>query len=91
MHAAFLDLDIPRGSRVAGTYISELPLPPGAVISLVVRGGHTLVPDSTTRVKVGDRLLIVSTLQAREATEQALQSVSRAGRLAGWLDSRASQ
>jgi cell volume regulation protein A len=86
MHAALLDLDIPRGSRVAGTYVSELPLPPGAVISLVVRGGHTLVPDSTTRVKVGDRLLIVSTLQAREATEKALQSVSRAGRLAGWSD-----
>ena len=84
MQAVLLDLDIPRGSRVAGTYISELPLPLGAVVSLVVRGGHTVVPDSTTRVKVGDRLLIVSTLQARAATERALQSVSRSGRLAGW-------
>jgi len=86
MHAALLDLDIPAGSRVAGTYISELPLPSGAVVSLVVRSGHTVVPDHNTRVKMGDRLLIVSTLQAREATEQALQSVSRSGRLAGWAD-----
>ena len=86
MHAALLDLDIPAGSRVAGTYVSELPLPQGAVVSLVVRGGHTLVPDRTTRIKVGDRLLIVSTLLAREATERALQSVSRSGRLAGWAD-----
>jgi potassium/hydrogen antiporter len=86
MHAALLDLDIPVGSRVAGTYVSELPLPFGAVVSLVIRGGHTLVPDRTTRIKVGDRLLIVSTLQAREATEKALQSVSRVGRLAGWTD-----
>ncbi len=86
MHAALLDLDIPAGSRVAGTYISELPLPGGAVVSLVVRSGHTVVPDHNTRVRVGDRLLIVSTLQAREATEQALQSVSRSGRLAGWAD-----
>ncbi len=86
MHAALLDLDIPAGSRMAGTYISELPLPAGAVVSLVIRGGHTLVPDHTTRIKVGDRLLIVSTLQAREATERALQSVSRVGRLAGWAD-----
>ncbi len=86
MHAALLDLDIPAGSRVAGTYINELPLPSGAVVSLVVRSGHTLVPDHNTRVRVGDRLLIVSTLQAREATEQALQSVSRSGRLAGWAD-----
>ncbi len=87
MQAALLNLDIPPGSRVAGTYISELPLPSGAVVSLVVRSGHTLVPDSTTRVKVGDRLLIVSTLGARAATERALQSVSRGGRLAGWTDS----
>jgi cell volume regulation protein A len=86
MHAALLDLDIPAGSRVAGTYVSELPLPAGAVVSLVIRSGHTLVPDRTTRIKTGDRLLIVSTLQARAATEQALQSVSRVGRLAGWSD-----
>jgi cell volume regulation protein A len=86
MQAVLLDLDIPAGSRVAGTYISELPLPFGAVVSLVVRSGHTLVPDRTTRIKVGDRLLIVSTLQARAATERALQSVSRVGRLAGWTD-----
>ena len=45
MHAALLDLDIPAGSRMAGTYISELPLPAGAVVSLVIRSGHTLVPD----------------------------------------------
>jgi cell volume regulation protein A len=89
MHAALLDLDIPVGSRVVGTYVSELPLPPGAVVSLVVRSGHTLVPDRNTRIKVGDRLLIVCTLQARAATEKALQSVSRSGRLAGWADSGA--
>ena len=87
MHAALLDLDIPAGSRVVGTYVTELPLPPGAVISLVVRSGHTLVPDRNTRIKVSDRLLIVCTLQARAATEKALQSVSRSGRLAGWADS----
>lgn len=86
MNAALLDLDIPVGSRVVGTYITELPLPKGAVVSLVVRGGHTLVPDRNTRVKTGDRLLVVSTLAARAGTERALQAVSRSGRLAGWLD-----
>ncbi len=86
MHAALLDLDIPTGSRVAGTYVAELPLPPGAVVSLVVRSGHTLVPDRNTRIKIGDRLLIVSTLQARSEAEKVLQSVSRAGRLAGWSE-----
>ena len=84
MQAALLDLDVPEGSRIAGTYISELPLPEGAVISLVVREGATLVPDRNTRVKVGDRLLIVTTDKAREPVERALQSVSRSGRLADW-------
>jgi cell volume regulation protein A len=84
MQAALLDLDVPVGSRIAGTYVSELPLPDGAVISLVVRSGHTLVPDRNTRVKTGDRLLIVTTEKSREKVERALQSVSRSGRLADW-------
>ncbi len=86
MHAALLDLDIPVGSRVAGAYVTELPLPAGAVISLVVRGGLTLVPDRNTRVRIGDRLLIVSTVSARAEAERALQAVSRSGRLAGWTE-----
>lgn len=85
MRAALLDLDIPPGSRMAGTYVTELPLPTGAVISLVVRNGHTIVPDRNTRVRVGDRLLIVATQDARGSVEHALQSVSLSGRLADWV------
>jgi cell volume regulation protein A len=84
MRASLLDLDIPAGSNLAGTYISELPLPEGAVVSLVVRSGHSIAPDRHTRIKAGDRLLIVVTQSAQAATEQALRSVSRGGRLAGW-------
>jgi cell volume regulation protein A len=86
LRAALLDLDVPAGSSLAGTYVSELPLPPAAVVSLVIRGGHSLVPDRHTRIKVGDRLLIVATDAARGATEHALRSVSRSGRLADWID-----
>ncbi len=84
MRAALLDLDVPAGSHLSGTYISELPLPPGAVVSLVIRGGNNLVPDRHTRIKVGDRLLVVATESAREATERVLAAVSRHGRLADW-------
>jgi cell volume regulation protein A len=86
LRAALLDLDIPVGSNLAGTYVSELPLPEGAVVSLVVRSGHSLVPDRHTRIKVSDRLLIVATESARASTEHALRSVSRSGRLADWID-----
>ncbi len=86
LRAALLDLDIPAGSNLAGTYVSELPLPVGAVVSLVVRSGHSIVPDRHTRIRVNDRLLIVATESARASTEHALRSVSRSGRLADWID-----
>ncbi len=90
LRAALLDLDVPAGSNLAGTYVFELPLPAGAVVSLLVRGGHSVAPDRHTRIRVGDRLLIVATEAARPATERALRSVSRSGRLADWIDPRAS-
>lgn len=87
MQASLLDLDVSEGSKLAGTYVNELPLPKGSVISLVVREGHTMVPDRNTRVRTGDRLLIVTTEKSRETVERALQSVSRSGRLADWAPS----
>jgi cell volume regulation protein A len=54
------------------------------VVSLVVREGRTMVPDRNTRIRIGDRLLVVATELARPATERALQAVSRGGRLANW-------
>jgi cell volume regulation protein A len=86
MRATLLDLDVPEGSRLAGTYIHELPMPPGAVISLVVRAGQTLAPERTTRLRTGDRVLIVTTEAARARVERSLRSVSRSGRLADWVD-----
>lgn len=86
LRAALLNLDVPADSRLAGTYVMELPLPQGAVVSLVVRGDQTMAPDRNTRIRTGDRLLIVATDAAREATELALGRVSRSGRLGEWAD-----
>lgn len=85
VRATLLDLDVPAGSRLVGTYLHELPLPRGAVVSLVVRGGQSVAPDRSTRIRVGDRILIVTTESARASVEQALRSVSRSGRLADWV------
>jgi potassium/hydrogen antiporter len=91
MRAALLDLDVQAGSQLSGTYVSELPLPPGAVVSLVIRGPDTLVPDRFTRLRRGDRLLVVVTDEARPATERALRAVSEGGRLAGWSEVEAAK
>ncbi len=44
MRADLLQLEIPVGSHLAGVYIDELRLPPGAVVTLVLRDGEGFVP-----------------------------------------------
>lgn len=82
--AEMLEVAVPPGSRLAGVEIYELRLPKGANVSLVVRDRDTLVPDAHTRLWTGDRLLVVTPGDVREATERRFRAVSRSGRLAGW-------
>lgn len=85
MRADLLQLDIPPGSRLAGVHIDELRLPEGAAIMLVTRDGAAFVPDSHTRLRTHDSLLIVAADRVRDATERRLRAVSRRGRLARWF------
>jgi potassium/hydrogen antiporter len=85
MRADLLQLEVPSGSRLAGVHLDELRLPVGASVTLVLRDGRGFVPQSDTRLKVGDSLLIVTTAQARDAAERRLRAVSRRGRLARWM------
>ena len=84
--ADLLQVNITRRSRLHGVEVSELRLPRGASVSLVVRDGQTLVPEDRTVLRHGDDLLVVTPRRLREATEQRLRAVSRGGRLAQWLD-----
>ncbi len=84
MDASLLGIDIDERSRLAGLYVSDLRLPPGAAVSLVVRAGQGLVPDVHTRLQPGDELLVVATEKSRRAAVKRLRLVSRDGRLAGW-------
>ena len=52
---------------------------------MVVHEGVTLVPDVSTRLRTGDRLVVVCTAPVRRATERRLRAVSRRGALAGWF------
>lgn len=88
MHASLLEFELPAGTALIGTYVAELPLPKGAVVSLVVRGDTSIVPDRHTRLRLGDRLLVVTTEDVRRAVETALRSVSKSGRLGDWADER---
>ncbi len=89
MNAALLEVDVPEGSRMVGLYVgSDLRLPVGASVSLVVREGATMVPDRLTRIRLGDRLLVVTTAEVRREAERRLRAVSRGGPVAGWFGER---
>ncbi|RAS61618.1 potassium/proton antiporter (CPA1 family) [Lentzea atacamensis] len=84
LSAELLQVHIQRGSKLHGVYMSELRLPIGATVSLVVRAGKSFTPQPTTRLQTDDQLLIVTTEEARDAAERRIRAVDRAGRYARW-------
>lgn len=88
MHAVVMGFDLPMSSRLAGMFVRELGLPEGAAVSLVIRDQRASVPDSETRLRAGDRLVVVAAEGCRSETETRLRALDRAGRLAGWRGER---
>lgn len=84
LHADLLQVRVPSDSKIIGVEVFELRLPAGAAVTLVVRDGRSHVPGPATTLHAGDELLIVTTAEARDATERRLRAVSRKGKLAGW-------
>jgi len=82
--ADVLEVTVGPTSRLHGVEVFELRLPPGANVTMVVRGGHAFVPTPRTALRHGDQMLIVATAESRLAAERRVRQVSRAGRLAGW-------
>jgi len=82
--ADLLQVRVGPGSRLHGVYVEELRLPPGAHVTLVVRGGQSLVPGSHTHFVHGDQVLVVATSAVRDAAEARLRAVARGGKLARW-------
>jgi potassium/hydrogen antiporter len=88
LSADLLQVRIPPGSHLHGVEVQELRLPKGASVSLVVRGDESFVPDGRRVLRTGDDLLVVAPRRVREATEERLRAVGRAGRLAQWFGER---
>lgn len=86
LDAELLTMTVQAPSRLHNVTILELRLPDPAVITLIIRDGHTFVPIPDTRIETGDELLIVTTSKTRAAAESRLRAVSRRGRLAHWFD-----
>jgi cell volume regulation protein A len=85
MQALVLGVEVSKGSGFIGAFVTELGLPDGATVALVVRASKAIAPDVHTRIKADDQLLIVTTEEARRATEARIREVAQRGRLARWL------
>jgi cell volume regulation protein A len=86
LEAELLTLTVLPESRMHNVMILELRLPDPSVITLIIRDGHTFVPQPETRIAVGDELLIVTTSKTKAAAERRLRAVNRRGKLAYWFD-----
>ncbi|MFI9720553.1 potassium/proton antiporter [Streptomyces sp. NPDC052396] len=84
-----LSVAIPGGSRMHGVEVSELRLPAGSAVTLVVREEASFVPLPSTVLRRGDELLVVATDPVRDAAEKRLRAVAEGGKLAGWLGTTA--
>jgi cell volume regulation protein A len=84
LRADLLQVRVPPGSRLRGVYLRELRLPPGAIVSLLVRDNEAFTPSGETRLREGDQFLVVATAASRAAAERRIRAVDRAGRLARW-------
>jgi cell volume regulation protein A len=85
LDAGLLTMTVQDPSRLHNVTVLELRLPDPSVITLIIRDGHTFVPQPDTRIEIGDELLIVTTTKTRAAAERRLRAVSRRGKLAHWF------
>ncbi len=53
-------------SGAVGRAIRELPLPEGAVVVAVVRGGDVLIPQGDLRLRAGDRVIALTRAERRQ-------------------------
>lgn len=88
LHGHLLAVSVADASRLSGVEVSELRLPKGSAVTLVVRDGASFVPGPGTVLHAGDELLVVATDQVRERAEGRLRAVDQGGKLAGWLGVR---
>ena len=67
----FIKASIDQGDAWIGKTISEIAMPSGSIIALIIRDGETLVPRGDIEILLGDKLIIC----AESATEGMLEDV----------------
>lgn len=87
LNVMLLQFVIPAGSHLAGMHISDLRLPRGVALSMLIREKQVTIPEGSTRLKADDRLLLAVPTTVLEQTQNRLRLLSEHGHLARWIAS----
>jgi Trk K+ transport system NAD-binding subunit len=60
MRNELVEIEVPRGSPVAGKAVIDLGLPQDVLIVLIQRKGNIIVPKGSTRLEAEDMMLILA-------------------------------
>ena len=72
-----VEIKIPPDSTTIGKSVKELSLPPGSVLSLLIRKQHKpRVPTAKTILQAEDQIIAVTTPETEEALRAALRGTS---------------
>ncbi|TYL49750.1 potassium/proton antiporter [Nocardioides sp. BGMRC 2183] len=84
IRATLLQFAVPHHSRLSGVEISELRLPAGATVALLVRGEEIVPAKGRMTLRAGDHIVIAAPESDTVRIEERLEAISHHGRLAGW-------
>ena len=66
-------IKIPPDSATIGKMVKELSLPPGSILSLIIReSGKPIIPTVDTVLQAGDRIIAVTPPESEEALRTTL-------------------
>ena len=72
--AELVEYDVAEESRVAGKTLAEAGFPRGSLVGTVVRNSTIIIPDGSTVLKKGDRVVVVATAEKSPEIEKLFSS-----------------
>jgi len=66
------EVEINEQSKVINQKLWKIGLPPQSIISCIIRGEQTIIPEGNTELKVNDRAVVVSVADAMEKVKNVL-------------------
>jgi trk system potassium uptake protein TrkA len=71
---SLVDETLPEGAIAVGSALSELALPPEAVIAAILRRGEMVIPRGSVRLQAGDEVLAIASPDAAEELARLLSA-----------------